>query len=211
MKLHNLVKVARDSYKAAQAVAFHSSLLSLAGSIKVSARCQCPYTKREMSQSRALKPHARPGAHVGSILHLIMLCSAREILVGGHINNLAESASGRLKPECKRQRRDGEGGQVYDACSKASAVRLRHGAELLKSSSKRCGYRCWALADEELHRYGPFKLASRDVEILALLIPALGSVFLDPAMQVVDTGDPTFDPQASTNCLNTGSSHHGRP
>lgn len=29
---------------------------------------------------------------------------------------------------------------------------------------------------------------NRDREILALLIPALGSVFLDPAMQVVDTG-----------------------
>lgn len=32
-------------------------------------------------------------------------------------------------------------------------------------------------------------LSVRDAEILALLIPAIGSVFLDPAMQVVDTGE----------------------
>lgn len=32
------------------------------------------------------------------------------------------------------------------------------------------------------------ELKNRDGEILALLVPALGSVFLDPAMQVIDTG-----------------------
>lgn len=32
----------------------------------------------------------------------------------------------------------------------------------------------------------------RDLDILALLIPALGSVFLDPAMQVIDTGLPNL-------------------
>ena len=44
--------------------------------------------------------------------------------------------------------------------------------------------------DDDLQQYGVLRLPSRDVEILTLLVPALGSVFLDPAMQVIDTGKP---------------------
>lgn len=68
---------------------------------------------------------------------------------------------------------------------------------LRRSSQSRCRparpvlgarQRCRAIIEDNLQQYGPLKLQVRDAEILALLVPALGSVFLDPAMQVIDTG-----------------------
>ena len=44
-------------------------------------------------------------------------------------------------------------------------------------------------SSEDVSTLGGIKLKTRDAEILALLIPAVGSVFLDPAMQVIDTGE----------------------
>ena len=49
-----------------------------------------------------------------------------------------------------------------------------------------------AASSKEVELFGGLRLSQKDVDILTLLVPALGSVFLDPAMQVIDTGDSSF-------------------
>ena len=63
--------------------------------------------------------------------------------------------------------------------------RLAHDG--MHSLSVKPARNCRALEDDS-QSYGVLRLPARDVEILTLLIPAIGSVFLDPAMQVIDTG-----------------------
>jgi hypothetical protein len=57
-----------------------------------------------------------------------------------------------------------------------------------QQGSRRCRVPCSASPSEESLVLGKFHVSQRDTDILALLIPAIGSVFLDPAMQVIDTG-----------------------
>ena len=55
-------------------------------------------------------------------------------------------------------------------------------------------------SSENVPTLGGIKLKSRDAEILALLIPAVGSVFLDPAMQVIDTGEESSQGVSGSVC-----------
>ena len=63
-----------------------------------------------------------------------------------------------------------------DAFHRKPKVRLRGGFALSATSSR------------DVQVLGGVRISQQDADILALLIPALGSVFLDPAMQVIDTG-----------------------
>jgi len=54
--------------------------------------------------------------------------------------------------------------------------------------ARRSRLTCSASSSEESPALGKFHVSPRDSDILALLVPAIGSVFLDPAMQVIDTG-----------------------
>lgn len=67
---------------------------------------------------------------------------------------------------------------------------LRHRRKSLRAS-----------AGEKITVLGNLRLQERDVDILSLLVPALGSVFLDPAMQVIDTGKVSFHWQVISNRL----------
>ena len=52
----------------------------------------------------------------------------------------------------------------------------------------RRAFTCSASSSRDVQILGGLHISQQDADILALLVPALGSVFLDPAMQVIDTG-----------------------
>ena len=95
----------------------------------------------------------------------------------------------------------------YWTCRQHSRPRCRQSDPALETLAKPASGSCRpqrqlraVSSSEDVPTLGRIKLKSRDAEILALLIPAVGSVFLDPAMQVIDTGEESSPGVSGSVC-----------